>query len=285
MSEHRGSDTPQCGGSRLAELCLGIVEVVSRLRDDLSPDLKSLGDSLRWYLLSIGRRLSRLHGELTERVREAQALYRQSRVPIRRTQAGRVVGADAYEAAIILGQRVAGNYQKYIRCWTESEHQRLLDLTFEGCDLRDLQELAFEIKVQDAAAFSNTPAAITNTLTQPAATAGPSDGLEEAASYAALLRVYTNGLSDDRIAAAAQVVANKRLSVNNKLYKLDKLLPIPPTASAAVLADLFDISKQAVMKTAWWAEHRSGEGAAKVEQRRAIHHDRAAQLERPDEDD
>jgi hypothetical protein len=62
-----------------------------------------------------------------------------------------------------------------------------------------------------------------------AATAGPSDSLKEAASYAALLRVYTNGLSDDRIAAAAQVVANKRLSVNNKLYKLDKLLPIPPT--------------------------------------------------------
>jgi hypothetical protein len=119
---------------------------------------------------------------------------------------------------------------------------------------------------------------------QPAATASPSDSLKEAASYAALLRVYTNGLSDDRIAAAAQVVANKRLSVNNKLYKLDKLLPIPSTASAAVLAELFDISKQAVMKTAWWAEHRSGEGAAKVEQRRAIHHDRAAQLERPDED-
>jgi hypothetical protein len=195
-----------------------------------------------------------------------------------------VVGADAYEAAIILGQRVAGNYQKNIRCWTESEHQRLLDLTFEGCDFLDLQELAVEIKTQDAAAFSNTPAAITNTLTQPAAITGPSDSLEGAASYAALLRVYTNGLSDDRIAAAAQVVANKQLSVNNKLYKLDKLLPIPPTASAAVLAELFDISKQAVMKTAWWAEHRSNEGAAKVEQRRAIHHDRAAQLEHPDKD-
>jgi len=284
MSEHRGSDTPQCV-SRLAELCLGIVEVVSRLRDDLSPDLKSLGDSLRWYLMSIGRRLSRLHGELTERVREAQTLYRQSRVPIRRTQVGRVVGADAYEGAIILGQRVAGNYQKYIRCWTESEHQRLLDLTFEGCDFRDLQELAFEIKGQDAAAFSNTPAAITNTLTQPAATAGPSDSLKEAESYTALLRIYTNGLSDDRFAAARQVINSEQLSVNDKLCKLDKLLPIPSTTSAAVLAKAFGVSKHAVIKTAWWAEHRNGEGAAKVEQRRAIHHDRAGQLEHPDEDD
>jgi hypothetical protein len=283
MSEHRGSDTPQCG-SRLAELCLGIVEVVARLRDDLSPDLKSLGDSLRWYLFSIGRRLYWLRGELTERVREAQALYRQSRVPIRRTQVGRVVGADAYEAAIILGQRVAGNYQKNIRCWTESEHQRLLDLTFEGCDLRDLQELAVEIKTQDAAAITNTPAAITNMLTQPAATAGPSDSLEEAESYTALLRIYTNGLSDDRFAAARQVIKDERLSVNDKLCKLNELLPIPSTTSAAVLAKAFGVSKHAVIKTAWWAEHRSGEGAAKVEQRRAIHHDRAAQLDRPDED-
>jgi hypothetical protein len=153
--------------------------------------------------------------------------------------------------------------------------------TPEGCGwLEQVQALASERR-----AAADAEAAVDAIRGAADPSAGASDSLEEAASYAALLRVYTSGLSDDRIAAAAQVVANKRLSVNNKLYKLDKLLPIPPTASAAVLAELFDISKQAVIKTAWWAEHRSGEGAAKVEQRRAIHHDRAAQLERPDEDE
>jgi hypothetical protein len=101
----------------------------------------------------------------------------------------------------------------------------------------------------------------------------------------ALLRVFTNGVADERIRQAARILVDDTLTANDKLTRIDELIHFPPTASAEQLGAMLGVTKQAVMKTAWWAERRNGEGAAKVEQRRAIHRGRAAQLEHPDNDD
>lgn len=66
----------------------------------------------------------------------------------------------------------------------------------------------------------------------------------------ALLRVFTNGIVDDRINEAAQVLADETLTANEKLTKIDGLIRFPPTASAEQLGAMLGVSKQAVMKTA-----------------------------------
>jgi hypothetical protein len=89
------------------------------------------------------------------------------------------------------------------------------------------------------------------------------------------LRVFTNGLTDDRIQKATQILADDTLSANEKLTKIDALIPFPPTASAEQLGEMLGRSKQAVLKTEWWRENRKGEKADEIGLRRAMHKKRA----------
>lgn len=107
-------------------------------------------------------------------------------------------------------------------------------------------------------------------------------------ALAALLRVYTNGVADERLRQAAQVLADDTLTAHEKLTKIDGLLRFPPTASAEQLGAMLGVSKQAVMKTAWWCKNRRGMTDEEIERRQARLTDRGRKYERPrseEEDD
>jgi hypothetical protein len=66
---------------------------------------------------------------------------------------------------------------------------------------------------------------------------------------------------------ATQVLANDTLTAHEKLTKIDGLIPFPPTASAEQLGAMLGVSKQAVMKTAWWRKNRRGETQEEIDRR------------------
>lgn len=100
-----------------------------------------------------------------------------------------------------------------------------------------------------------------------------------------LIRVFTNGISDDRIGKAVQVLTDEKLTANEKLKKIDTLIPFPATASAEQLGEMLGVSKQAVARTDWWAENRSGEKENEIGRRRANHKSRAKNYEPPSTED
>lgn len=107
-------------------------------------------------------------------------------------------------------------------------------------------------------------------------------------ALAALLRVYTNGVADERLRQAAQILTDDTLTVHEKLTKIDGLIRFPPTASAEQLGVMLGVSKQAVMKTAWWCKNRRGMTDEEIERRQARLTDRGRKYERPraeEEDD
>jgi hypothetical protein len=101
----------------------------------------------------------------------------------------------------------------------------------------------------------------------------------------ALMRIFTNGVADDRIEKATRLLANDKLTVNEKLTKMDALIPFPPTASAQNLAEMFGVKKQAVLKTDWWIQNRKGEKQREVGRRREGHRKRAKSYEAADQED
>jgi hypothetical protein len=95
-----------------------------------------------------------------------------------------------------------------------------------------------------------------------------------------LLSVYTNGVSDERIDGAARVLLDDELNTNEKLTEIDELMPIPPTATAEQLGrQLIGVTKQAVMKTAWWKKKRKGQKQTEIALRQSILRDKAKQHE------
>jgi hypothetical protein len=110
---------------------------------------------------------------------------------------------------------------------------------------------------------------------------------EERPAVLALLRVFTNGIVDERIQQAAQILADETLTANDKLTRIDARLHFPPTASAEQLGAMLGVTKQAVMKTAWWCKNRRGMTDEEIERRHSRMKDRSRKSERPrsDEDD
>lgn len=101
----------------------------------------------------------------------------------------------------------------------------------------------------------------------------------------ALLRVFTNGIVDERINNAAQILDDDNLTANEKLTRIDGLIHFPPTASAEQLGEMLGVSKQAVLKTAWWRKHRRGDLEDQIERRHTQHKERAENFELPRSDD
>jgi hypothetical protein len=97
----------------------------------------------------------------------------------------------------------------------------------------------------------------------------------------ALVSVFTNGLSDDRIKEASRLLADDTMTANKKLTKIDALIRFPPTASAEQLGKMLGVTKQAVMKTDWWIQNRKGEKDNEIGRRRAAHQKRAEEYEQP----
>jgi hypothetical protein len=128
-----------------------------------------------------------------------------------------------------------------------------------------------------------SPASIRTETPVAGSTSGMSqaDLLPPSAASLALLRVFTTGLIDNRIEKAERILADQNMTVSNKLFRIDELIPFPPTASANKLAILLNVSKTAVLKSEWWQTKRAGEKADEVGRRRAQHSAKAARLEPP----
>ncbi len=105
--------------------------------------------------------------------------------------------------------------------------------------------------------------------------------LAKGSPLALLLGVLTNGLSDERIEKAQQVLDDSRLSANEKLTKLDSLIPIPATASGEQLGTMLGVKKQAVYKSDWWIHNRKGETTSEIGRRKNVHQKRAKEHELP----
>jgi hypothetical protein len=116
---------------------------------------------------------------------------------------------------------------------------------------------------------------------EPARKCGAERGEDHAKRITALLRVFTNGLADERIERAAEVLADAQLTANQKLTEIDALMPFPPTASAEQLAGMLGVTKQAVLKTDWWIQNRKGKKEEEIDRRREAHGERAKRYERP----
>jgi hypothetical protein len=123
--------------------------------------------------------------------------------------------------------------------------------------------------------------------TEPTQKLSTEGGENRPALLTALMRVFTNGLSDDRIEKAVEVLANNQLTANDKLTKIDALMPFPASASAAQLGKLVGVKKQAVLKGEWWIQNRKGEKESEIGRRRAKHQERAKCQEppRPNDDE
>jgi hypothetical protein len=101
----------------------------------------------------------------------------------------------------------------------------------------------------------------------------------------ALMRIFTNGLTEDRIARAIRLLENHQLRTNEKLTEIDALIPFPPTASAEQLGNMLGVTKQAVLKTDWWIKNRKGEKDDEIGRRRKGHRSRALRYEAPGQND
>jgi hypothetical protein len=75
--------------------------------------------------------------------------------------------------------------------------------------------------------------------------------------------------------------------VDEKLWKIDALMPIPPTVSAAKLGKALGVSKTAVQNTTWYIQNRKGQKDNEIGRRREQHRQRGQQYEgdrQPDND-
>ena len=79
--------------------------------------------------------------------------------------------------------------------------------------------------------------------------------------------IYTDGSSDDRFKEMARIVSNDDLTLDEKLWAIHKLIPIPSSMSAEKLGRAFGVTKAAIQKTSWYKECRKGEQTKEVSRR------------------
>jgi hypothetical protein len=100
--------------------------------------------------------------------------------------------------------------------------------------------------------------------------------------FLALLRVFTDGVSDERIQKATQILTDAKLTVDEMLTRIDNEIHFPVTASANDLAQMLGgVSKTVVIRSSWWQNNRAGKKAEEIDRRRQKHQDRAGEYENP----
>lgn len=104
-------------------------------------------------------------------------------------------------------------------------------------------------------------------------------GMSDDEAKRRLLSLFTGGVTDEKFQKAAAILQDESLNVNDKLTKIDTIIPFPATASAEDLGRLLGVTKQTVLKTEWWKQHRKGEKADEVGRRHQGHLERAKQYE------
>lgn len=94
-----------------------------------------------------------------------------------------------------------------------------------------------------------------------------------------LMNIYTNGLAGQRLDGAVNILEDEKLTVDEKLWKIEAFMPIPPTVSGAKLGEALGVSKAAVQKTTWYIENRKGRMEDEVARRHEQHTRRGQQYE------
>jgi hypothetical protein len=146
---------------------------------------------------------------------------------------------------------------------------------------RELEAIGYQVLTELRSAFDKlsqtepqqTPAATGGDVPRPTAAPQPQANSEEAVNvdqnaWRATISIYSGGVADDRLRQVAAIVAQRELSVAERLQKIDDVLPIPASASLKDLAELFGVSREAVRTTPWWQKSRAGERELKTHQRR-----------------
>lgn len=100
---------------------------------------------------------------------------------------------------------------------------------------------------------------------QPQTKPEPSD-LAGSGTYIKLLSAYTNGASDTKLKAMAEVIDGNG-TIEEKTEKLNNLLSLS-TLSGETIGKLLGCTKQAVFKTRYWVENRKDDLAKRSESRR-----------------
>src|SRR5262249_36878399 len=160
-----------------------------------------------------------------------------------------------------------------------AEHFDAVHEHFQSLQLPEGKEIIVACQMQAATASlarenanAQAPAASDDAPFRPTPTDFPS---------IAILSVFTNGVSDNRIVQASRLLTDGTLNANDKLRKIDALIRFPATASAEQLGKMLGVTKQAVLKTDWWTRNRRGEKDNEIGRRRAGHQRRAELYEPP----
>jgi hypothetical protein len=98
-------------------------------------------------------------------------------------------------------------------------------------------------------------------------------------SMSRLVSLYTGGIADTKIVQVENIQTNDNLTVNEKLWKMDKIMPIPAKASAKQLGTMLKVSKTAIQKTEWWMQNRKGKKSEEIESRKKSHKERSNTIE------
>ena len=149
---------------------------------------------------------------------------------------------------------------------------------------REIEAIGYQVLTELRSAFDKlsqtepqqTPAATDGDVPRPTAAPQPQANSGESSTAAAVdqkawratISIYSGGVADDRLRQVAAIVAQRELSVAERLQKIDDVLPIPASASLKDLAELFGVSREAVRTTPWWQKSRAGERKLKTHQRR-----------------
>ncbi|WP_131818196.1 hypothetical protein [Planctopirus hydrillae] len=102
---------------------------------------------------------------------------------------------------------------------------------------------------------------------------------EECQALSRLINLYTDGVAHEKIRQASLVLQSDTLTVNEKLEKIDALVPFPPHVSAQQLADMLQKTKTSVLNSEWWKRNRRGRKDEDSEQRRGLHKKRTSEID------
>ena len=137
----------------------------------------------------------------------------------------------------------------------------------------------FNRNLQAAQPTDELPAKVTASNPAPATTVEEGKGRADDQAVVRLLNIFTNGLADERLEDMKGILDNDNLSTDEKLQKIDALIPIPPTVSAEKLGKVLGVSKQAIQKTSWYDQKRKGRKNLDAAQRHDVYRQRGKQYE------
>jgi len=165
---------------------------------------------------------------------------------------------------------------RYVRWLREQRQEAVLRrLQGSGAECQEVDEFDESVQIEDPVAEEQAKPANESEDASPEATcelppvteSGPKTEShtqrptrQEDHVVSRILSVYARKCSDQRLQAIERILNDPNLTTDGKLWEIDKVLPIPATASSRELADLLGVSQPAILKTDWWNKKRRARG-------------------------